>query len=71
MTFEKLEDWTKRPESGIKYYSGKATYRQRFDLPAVAPGGKLLIWTWARSRMSPMCGSTVKRWDSSGVRRGE
>lgn len=33
ITFEKLEDWTKHPEEGIKYYSGIATYSKTFDLP--------------------------------------
>jgi len=32
VTFEKLEDWTTRPEDGIRHYSGTATYRKTFDL---------------------------------------
>lgn len=33
VVFQTLEDWSKRPEQGIKYYSGTATYRKTFDLP--------------------------------------
>jgi len=29
--FDHLEDWTLRPENGIRYYSGKAVYKIRFD----------------------------------------
>ena len=31
--FSQLVPWTDRPEAGVKFYSGTATYRQRFDLP--------------------------------------
>ncbi|MFD2572664.1 glycosyl hydrolase [Spirosoma soli] len=32
VTFAKLDDWTTRPEAGIKYFSGTAVYRQSFDV---------------------------------------
>jgi hypothetical protein len=35
IAFGRLVDWTARPEEGIRYYSGIATYRKLFDLPPV------------------------------------
>jgi hypothetical protein len=37
--FPELVSWTKRPEAGIKFYSGKATYRKQFDLDPKAEVG--------------------------------
>ena len=36
ITFPTLDDWSRRAETGIKYYSGAAVYRRTFDLPPSA-----------------------------------
>lgn len=38
VTFAALDDWSKRPEEGIRHYSGTATYRKTFDIPHGAHG---------------------------------
>ena len=39
VVFDTLQDWSTRPEDGIKYYAGTATYRKTFDLPkGIKPG---------------------------------
>jgi hypothetical protein len=43
--FDKLVSWTHRPEPGIKFFSGTATYRKAFDLPEALrrPGQRLTL----------------------------
>jgi hypothetical protein len=43
--FDQLVSWTQRPEEGIKYFSGTATYRKTFDLPESLrkPGQRLTL----------------------------
>ena len=38
VVFAALEDWSKRPEAAIRFYSGTAVYRKQFTLPADAGG---------------------------------
>ncbi len=40
--FLELSDWTKRPEEGIKYYSGSATYQLEFQMGEI-PSGKSIL----------------------------
>ena len=43
-TFDTLTDWTKRPEAGIRFYSGSAVYRKQFRLASrCKPGERLLL----------------------------
>ena len=37
ITFDSLDDWSLRPETGIKHYSGKAVYRKTFTLRDESP----------------------------------
>jgi alpha-L-rhamnosidase len=52
VAFTSLDDWTKRPEPGIKYFSGTAAYRKTFDLAETE---------LARTRLAPVLDLGVVR----------
>ena len=41
--FVELEDWSKRSEEGIKYYSGTATYTNTFDFQEKVEGARVFL----------------------------
>ena len=43
VTFDRLQSWSERPEEGVRYFSGSATYRRRLTVPANAPKGSRLV----------------------------
>lgn len=46
ITFDELDDWSRRAENGIKYYSGQATYRKTFDMPGAHDSGRSARRAW-------------------------
>jgi hypothetical protein len=44
--FESLEDWTTRPEKGVRYFSGSATYRKSFEFGALRQAGNKPMRLW-------------------------
>jgi hypothetical protein len=43
VTFDALKDWSKRPEVGIRFYSGTAVYRKTFDAAKVSHGQRMYL----------------------------
>jgi len=45
VAFDKLMSWSERPEPGVKFFSGTATYKKTFALPAglAVPGRRLFL----------------------------
>lgn len=43
VTFDTLQDWSKRPEDGIRFYSGVALYRTVFDAPNLPHGQRIYM----------------------------
>ncbi len=42
-TFEKLASWPEHPDAGIRYFSGVAAYRAKFEAPEAGGGRRLFL----------------------------
>jgi hypothetical protein len=42
VTLDELIDWTQHPDTGVKHFSGSATYHNHFNLTEVPPDGLIL-----------------------------
>jgi len=43
VAFPRLVSWTERPEDGVKYFSGTATYTKRVPVPKMAADARLML----------------------------
>jgi alpha-L-rhamnosidase len=41
--FSALDDWSTRPEEGIRHYSGRAVYHKRLEMPTIAAGRRAYL----------------------------
>ena len=72
VAFSQLEDWSKRPEQGIRYYSGTATYRIVFPSKVQSPESRtkpkgdspIFAETMGQSRDKNWDSPRHKNWDS-------
>ena len=44
VAFDKLRSWTDSTDSGVKYFSGTATYTKEIEIPAAALGAGRSLW---------------------------
>lgn len=43
-TFEQLQSWTEHPQTAVRFFSGTATYRRSFELPADRASADRQVW---------------------------
>ncbi len=71
VVFDSLDNWSRRPEPGVRYYSGTAVYAKTFDLPQAvmdaAKSGRVWLDLGHGREHRLVSGSTVATSASSGA----